>query len=202
MMSILPLLLACLSYGVLLQPVESMYMSSPDPSSTDNGDNSELSQSLLKALLQMSDVKNFAQKQMNKADIQCIIGPCDPITGAPLPQPIYPWPYGSYPYGPIGKNDNKAIMSSKSTMSTIQKLDAALKQMSNNELEITDTQRCVCVVSPCPCDIFPAMMARSKKRDMQKRKRPAVRGEKKRGNKVRRGKKKVHGLQGASSHAT
>ena len=87
-------------------------------------------------------------------------------------------------------------------MSTIQKLDAALKQMSNNELEITDTQRCVCVVSLCPCDMFPAMMARSKKRDIQKRKRPAVRGEKKRGNKVRRGKKKVNGLQGASSQAT
>ena len=180
---VLLLLLACFSYGVLLQPVDCM--PSPDPSFTDNGENSNQlaavvqtnSESLLKALLQMSDTKNFAQEHMNTqkiADIQCIIGPCDPFTNIPLPGSTFPWP-GVFPQ--------------KST-SAIQNLilDAALKQNLMSTNEIADTQRCVCIVSPCPCA---AMIAHSKKRDMQKRKRAAIRREKKRGNKVRRGKKKI-----------
>ena len=187
---VLLLLLACFSYGVLLQPVECM--PSPDPSLTDNGDNSNQlaavvqnnRESLLKALLQMSYTKNFAQEQMNIqkiADIQCIIGPCDPITGIPLPRSTYPWP-GVFP------------QKSKTSMSAIQNLmlDAALKQNLMSTNKIADTQHCVCIVSPCPCDqLFPAMIARSEKRDMQKHKRPAMRREKKRGNKVRCEKKKI-----------
>ena len=180
---VLLLLLACFSYGVLLHPVDCM--PSPDPSSTDNGDYSNQlaaivqtnSESLLKALLQMSDMKNFAQEQMNAqkiADIQCIIGPYDPITGIPLPRSTYPWP-GIFP------------QKSKTSMSAIQNLmlDAALKQNLMSTNEIADTQRCVCIVSPCPSA---AMIARSKKRDMQKRKRPAMHREK---NKVRHEKKKI-----------
>jgi hypothetical protein len=173
----------------------------PSPSSTVSDDNSESSQlttatvqnrgALLKVLLQMSDAQKFARKQTNSqkmAGIQCLVGWCP--DGIPRPYPP------SLGVPPFGSNNNRlrAIKSSNS-QSFIQKLGAALKQTINNE--IANDQLCMCFRSPCPCDQFPAMIARSgsKKRGMQKRKRPVMHGKKKRDNKVtnkvRRGKKKV-----------
>lgn len=198
-------LLACfmISCGVLLQPVECM----PTPSSIVSGDNSEsLSQlttatvqnrgALLKVLLQMSDAKKFAQKASQKmAGIQCLVGWCP--NGIPGPYPP-PFPPPFLPDLPFGSNNNRAIKSSNSQSSTsfIQKLGAALKQTMNNEIA-ADDQLCMCFRSPCPCDQFPAMIARSgsEERGMWKHKRPVMRGKKKRNNKVtnkvQRGEKKV-----------
>ena len=155
-------LLACISYGVLLQPVECI-------ESSQLATTLQKREDLLKVLLQMTGAKKFAQKQVNteEAGTQCTFSPC-----------------------PFGRNDNRAIKSSKLLSST---------QMLNNE--VVDTQLCMCFRSPCPCEQA-AMIARarSKKRGKKhpmkhgKKKRPVTHGKKKRP--VMHGKKKRPVMRG------
>ena len=166
-------LLACISYGILLQPVEcmsSMYSSRQDNSDI-NLESSQLAtmvqsrEGLLKVLLQMSGAKQFVQKQklMNNkvAGTQCAIGPCPKL-----------WPFG--------RNDNRAIKSSK--------LQSSIQMLNN---EVADTQQlCMCFRSPCPCEQA-AMIARARS-EKRGKKRPMMHGKKKSSKKGpnMRGKKK------------